>query len=161
MARIAKLEEEARKRISILKEMGYSPESIGVRYAEGGEIVPIVSLRSVLVFGEAKKIFGEMYTDKEFDRIGDLSGERKVMTAIDKFEEENDSLVYAVTVDKTIDGETWLTFLYVSDCPEEWELDRQDLKEGRPYAYVDTGNLYSEFGRVGIKVSGGGLLRVA
>jgi hypothetical protein len=76
------------------------------------------------------------------------------------FEEEHKALVYHVVHSYTEFGE-WLTFLYVSNYEEEWAMDREDLKSGYPVAYVDTGDWNSEFGSVGIKNVGGGLLRVA
>ena len=81
---------------------------------------------------------------------------------VDEFETEWDALVYHVIHSYTSIGEM-LTLLYVSNYPEEWELDRQDLAEGYPLAYVK--NLddpyLSEIGSVGIECRIGGLIRTA
>ena len=53
------------------------------------------------------------------------------------------------------------SYLYVSGSPEEWPEDREDLKAGRQYAYVE--NLaepyLSEIGMVGVAPANGGLHR--
>ena len=81
---------------------------------------------------------------------------------VDEFEAEWDALVYHVIHSYTSIGEM-LTLLYVSNYPEEWEYDRQDLTEGYPLAYVK--NLddpyLSEIGSVGIECRIGGLIRTA
>lgn len=76
------------------------------------------------------------------------------------FEKQFNATVYHVIHNYTEFGE-WLTFLFVSDYTEEWKRDREDLKEGYPLAYVDTGDFCSEFGSVGIQKAAGGLLRTA
>lgn len=81
---------------------------------------------------------------------------------VDEFEAEWNTLVYHVIHSYTSIGEM-LTLLYVSNYPEEWEYDRQDLAEGYPLAYVK--NLddpyLSEIGSVGIECRIGGLIRTA
>ena len=55
------------------------------------------------------------------------------------------------------DGEQmhFVTILYVSAHPEEWELDREDLLNGVPIAYVYNTRIteFSEFGSVGIAIN--------
>lgn len=86
---------------------------------------------------------------------------------VKKVEEENNILVYHITHENTEFGEM-LTMLYVSSHEEEWEMDFEDLcdtYEGSHYVYAYVYNLtdpqLSEFGRVGIKEAGGGLIRTA
>ena len=81
---------------------------------------------------------------------------------VSDFEEENNALVYHVIHNYTEAGEM-LTFLYVSDYEEEWEADRDDLKEGYTCAYVKNldADWCSEFGSIGIKPQFGGLVRTA
>lgn len=54
------------------------------------------------------------------------------------------------------------TVLYVSNCEDEWEYDRNDIKEGYAMAYV--ANLddptCSEFGTVAIAPKNGGITRL-
>lgn len=81
---------------------------------------------------------------------------------IKEFEEKYNAYVYHCILSHTQFGEL-LSMLYVSDYEEEWEDDRQDLKDGYPYAYVSniTDPWCSEIGGIGIKEQWGGLVRVA
>ena len=79
------------------------------------------------------------------------------LARVQEFEQEYGGLVYHV-----IQNRQMLSFLYVSKHQEEWEFDRSDLKEGCPIAYVAnlTDESCSEFGSIGIKSCGGGVLRI-
>lgn len=89
-----------------------------------------------------------------------LNDEQKEI--VSAFEAEHDVLVYHVIHNFTQMGEM-LTFLYVSDDEEEWEYDREDLKDGYACAYVKnlTDDMFSEFGGVCIEPRIGGLVRTA
>lgn len=77
-----------------------------------------------------------------------------------EFEKKHNTLVYHVIHNNTVFGEM-LAFLYVSDSEEEWEMDREDLKNGIALAYVEnvSNKCCSEFGSIGIQPSFGGLIR--
>ncbi len=79
-----------------------------------------------------------------------------------EFESQNDALVYHVIHSFTNIGEME-NYLYVSDYPEEWEIDREDIKAGLQFAYVyniDAPDC-SEFGCIGIeRTPAAGLSRV-
>ncbi|MDO5546899.1 MAG: hypothetical protein Q4F79_00225 [Eubacteriales bacterium] len=79
-----------------------------------------------------------------------------------EFEKKYDALVYHVIRNITKFGEL-LSYLYVSDSEEEWEMDREDLRNGTALVYVENLNdkWCSEFGSIGIQPSLGGLLRTA
>jgi len=79
---------------------------------------------------------------------------------VSDFEAKHNSLVYMVIQTQTNSG-LHKAMLYVSDDMDEWEMDRDDLKEGVPIAYVVNCDIpeYSEFGSIGIKSAGGGLIR--
>ena len=81
---------------------------------------------------------------------------------IHKFEEETGALVFHVIKNKTEIGRM-LTFLYVSNYPDEWEADREDLLENMPIAYVANidNEICSEFGAVGIRSHMGGVIRMS
>lgn len=85
-----------------------------------------------------------------------------VQARVDAFEKETGCLVYHVIEDETGIGRL-ITFLYVSTNPDEWEQDKNDLREGLAIAYVvNTDNeLCSEFGSVGLKSINGGVVRTA
>lgn len=79
---------------------------------------------------------------------------------VKKFEEETKCMVYHVIQNHMTIGQM-LTFLYVSNVEEEWEMERNDLEVGLPIAYVVNvdHDICSEFGTVRIQKHLGGLLR--
>lgn len=97
-------------------------------------------------FGEKKRAFGILYwlNDEEKQKVKD-------------FEDEHGALVYHVIKNLTEFGEQ-LSFLYVSKYKEEWDVDKQEMKDGVAMAYVTDG-WCGEIGRIGFKESGGGLIR--
>ena len=86
----------------------------------------------------------------------------KLYDAYKTFEHKNNILVYAAIHSHTEFGEL-LTMLYVSAHEQEWELDREELINDFPLAYVKnlTYPELSEFGIVGVKTQDGGLIRIA
>ena len=87
---------------------------------------------------------------------GDM--ERKIR----EWEEKTGNLVYHVIHDYTEFGEL-LSLLYVSQYEEEWEMERDDLVNGYPLAYVMnlTDDWCSEYGSIGIRPQWGGVVRTA
>ena len=81
---------------------------------------------------------------------------------VKKFEEDYGALVYHITHEYTSFGEL-LDLFFVSKYEEEWNYDRNDLYNGYSYAYVINLSepLFSEFGTIGYKTFGGGLIRTA
>lgn len=81
---------------------------------------------------------------------------------IAEFETEHDALVYHVIHDSTDFGELY-SLLYVSKYEEEWEYDRDDLRNGYALAYVKNvdDDCCSEFGSICIRPQFGGLVRTA
>ena len=84
-----------------------------------------------------------------------------------KFEEERNALVYHVIHHTAIFGGTdkfeLEEYLYVSDYPEEWEYDREDIHGGKLLVYSNNLSApdLSELGYIGIKrTPAGGLARV-
>lgn len=47
------------------------------------------------------------------------------------------------------------SYLYVSDYPEEWEMDRADISYGQQCVYVYNADYpdFSEFGSIGIELT--------
>jgi hypothetical protein len=68
-----------------------------------------------------------------------------------QFEEEYNAIVYVAIRSYTTIGKMD-SFLYVSDYPQEWETDREDLKNGEALAYVYNHDApdCSEIGYIGI-----------
>ena len=82
--------------------------------------------------------------------------------AVRRIEQKYNILVYHVIRNFTSFGEL-LTMLYVSNDSEEWESDREDLKDGYTCAYVEnlSDKYCSEFGGICFKPRFGGLVRTA
>lgn len=91
-----------------------------------------------------------------------VSEDPRFARAIRDLEEMTGGVAYHATHERFEFGEV-LDIFYVSDCEEEWEQDRADLREG--YSFVFAANLsdswLSEHGSIAFNVSGGGLIRVA
>ena len=81
---------------------------------------------------------------------------------IREWEEKTGNLVYHVIHDYTEFGEL-LSLLYVSAYEDEWKMERDDLEDGYPLAYVMnlTDDWCSEYGSIGIRPQWGGVVRTA
>ena len=79
---------------------------------------------------------------------------------VEKFEQENEALVYHVIHQFTNIGELF-NLLYVSKYTEEWEADMDDIGIGEVLAYVVNKDMpdCSEFGTIGIEPINGGVRR--
>lgn len=79
-----------------------------------------------------------------------------------EFEKEHGGLAYIAIEINTEFGKL-LSILYVSEHCEEWERDREELKDCTPFAYVYnlTDEYCSEFGCIGVRNRFGGLVRTA
>lgn len=82
---------------------------------------------------------------------------------IRRFETEYNALVYTVIRTYFKDGTIMDSYLYVSDHPEEWEDDREDIEYKEPFVYVVNHKDpdFSEFGKIRVKLSiADGLIRI-
>ena len=88
--------------------------------------------------------------------------DKEVKDKIKKFENEYNATVYHLIHNLTEFGELYSIF-YVSTNEEEWEQDKQDLKEGYAFVYVynKDDEFCSEFGSIGFKRNIGGLVRIS
>ena len=120
---------------------------------------------------EVLDIYGPTINQFEFDGIVNcsepplganywLDDEQKKI--VREFEEEHNALVYFAIKAYTKFG-IMDAFLFVSDYPEEWVLDNNDIKNGYAYAYVYNYDApeCSEIGMIGIKPVFGGLVRTS
>lgn len=116
------------------------------------------------IFPETIKQFEAGYVSRSEPPFGAyywVEGEE--LEALQKFEEEHDYLVYTVVRSYTSIG-MMDSYLFVGDDVEEWELDRDDLKDGYAFSYTVNYDApdCSEFGTIGIKLSvAAGLVRTA
>lgn len=81
---------------------------------------------------------------------------------VEDFEAEYDSLVYLVVRSYTEIG-VLDSYFYVSDHKDEWDMDYDDLSDGYAMVYVYNQDIpeFSEFGSIGWKEAGGGIVRTA
>lgn len=87
---------------------------------------------------------------------------QKEQELIDNFEKNHPNcLVYHMIHNVFEFGECY-SMLYVSGDKEEWEQDKEDIKDGYTFAWVENVDLdwCSEFGSIAIKPSFGGLIRM-
>ena len=115
--------------------------------------------------GKAKEAFrrsNKIYINRtKLGAVDDLPPEMK--KEVEEFEKEYNALVYMVIHAETIFGEMD-SLIYVSDHPEEWELDNEDLKYGIMMSYTINHDApdCSEFGSIGFERGAGhGMVRVA
>ncbi len=80
---------------------------------------------------------------------------------VKEFEDKNMATVYHVIKSLTSIGLMY-SLMYVSQYPEEWEQDNEDIKEGIALCYVVNKDMpdCSEFGSIGIKPMNGGVARI-
>lgn len=116
------------------------------------------------IFPETIKQFEAGYVSRSEPPFGAyywVEGEK--LEALLKFEEEHDCLVYTVVRSYTSIG-MMDSYLFVSDCKDDWDSDREDLEEGYAFSYTVNYDApdCSEFGTIGIKLSvAAGLLRTS
>ena len=81
---------------------------------------------------------------------------------VEKVEKEKNVLVYHATHSFTEFGEL-LNLFVVSKYKEEWDFEKEDLKQGIAFCYVVNldEELFSEFGSIGFKGKFGGITRIA
>ena len=133
------IEEKKEEAIKRMKEIGIFKPTIRQFKDEG-----LVSI--------SKPPFGAFYWAEGDD-----------LERIKNFEKENNALVYVVIRSFTNFG-ILDSYLFISDYrDEEWETDREDLKENRQLAYVynHSNPYFSEFGSIGfVTTSAAGLRRI-
>ncbi|WP_370838075.1 hypothetical protein [Megasphaera sp.] len=137
------MKKEAERRIKMLN---LHPNAVQ-EFIEEGRLNRSDRTRIVSPFG--KQLIGALFW---------LNDEEKQLVA--QIEKEWDIYVYHMTHESFEFGECY-DMLYVSRYSDEWEADRMDLKDGFPVVYVcnATAPDLSEFGHIGIKAVGGGIIR--
>ena len=109
---------------------------------------------------------GTVYYSERVNKVYDgilywLNNKSKYVEAVKEIENKYNIFIYHAILNHTEYG-PWLSMLYVSSEPEEWEDEKSELKSGIPYAYVYTSDeLSSEFGPIEIAGINGGLTRLS
>lgn len=105
-------------------------------------------------------IKGKVWESESYGALYEVN--QKEQELIDNFEKNHPNcLVYHMIHNVFEFGECY-SMLYVSSDKEEWEQDKQDIKDGYTFAWVENVDLdwCSEFGSIAIKPSFGGLIRM-
>ena len=103
---------------------------------------------------------GKVWESEGYGALYEVNKEEQQI--IDKFEKEHEGcLVYHMIHNKFEFGECY-SILYVSPDKEEWQRDKEDIKDGYVFAYVENIDTpcFSEFGSIAVKPSTGGLVRL-
>lgn len=104
---------------------------------------------------------GKVWESESIGALYEVNEEEQEI--INNFEKEHkDYKVYHLIHNLTDFGELYNIF-YVGTDKEEWEEEREDLKQNYAFVYVynKTDNWCSEFGTIGIRRNIGGLIRVS
>lgn len=155
--------QEANKRLATMRAQGYQPEVINeAGPAPKGEQFPLVSEASIAEVDGYKVLYGTLFTLEEYAGLGGHA-RADAQEVVKEFEDEYNAVVYAITAEPSpIDpSTTWLDLFYISDEPDEWDMDNADLEEQEPLVYVSTEDIFSEFGRIRYECRVGGLVRTA
>lgn len=122
----------------------------------------IKRMKAMGIIPDAIKQFAEedvvMVSEPPLGGLFWMSDEEKKM--VQDFEQEYNALVYLVVRSYTNIGKMDSLF-YVSDHKDEWFMDDADIDEGYACVYVVNYDMpdCSEFGSIGWKSIGGGVLR--
>ena len=103
---------------------------------------------------------GKVWESEGYGALYEVNDEEQKL--IDNFEKNCEGcLVYHIIHNKFEFGECY-SILYVSSDKEEWQQDKDDIKDGYVFAYVENIDTpcFSEFGSIAIKPSFGGLVRL-
>lgn len=128
----------------------------------------ISRMKALRLFAPCIRTFdkrNELQLSEPTGGLYEFSTDKELTEKVKEFEKEYNSLVYHVIhTPCKIDGEfmDMYSFLYVSDYPDEYDIDNTDIKDG--YAMVYTWNktieYFSEFGSIAWKNMYGGIVRV-
>lgn len=104
----------------------------------------------------------EIFMSEKTGGVYEFSENTELCNKVKEFEAEHDALVYHVIHTFTEFGELY-NFLYVSDYEEEWAMDNEDITAGYALVYVWNKDCewFSEFGSIGVRGVGGGIVRTA
>ena len=127
------------------------------RFIEAIERMKLLKLDNSCIEAFVK---GKVWESEGYGALYEVN--KKEQELIDNFEKNHPNcLVYHMIHNIFEFGECY-SMLYVSGDKEEWEQDKQDIKDGYTFAWVENVDLdwCSEFGSIAIKPSFGGLIRM-
>lgn len=110
--------------------------------------------------------YDEVQLSEPTGGLYEFSDDEELNAKVKEFEAEHEALVYHVIhTPVRIDGifMDMYNFLYISEYPEEYEMDMDDIKDGYVMAYVwnKSDDWLSEFGSIAVQERFGGLVRLS
>ena len=127
------------------------------RFIEAIERMKLLKLDNPCIEAFTK---GNVWESEGYGALYEVNDEEQKL--IDNFEKNHKGcLVYHMIHNKFEFGECY-SMLYVSSNKEEWESDKEDIKNGYVFAYVENVDTpwCSEFGSIAVKSQFGGLMRI-
>lgn len=127
------------------------------RFIEAIERMKLLKLDNSCIEAFVK---GKVWESEGFGALYEVN--QKEQKLIDNFEKNHPNcLVYHMIHNIFEFGECY-SMLYVSGDKEEWQQDKQDIKDGYTFAWVENvdNDWCSEFGSIAIKSQFGGLVRI-
>ncbi|MEX3623755.1 hypothetical protein [Viridibacillus arvi] len=110
------------------------------------------------LFKKNNRLYYSERQNKIFKAVLYFVEAQEFIDKIRSFEKSNKALVYHVQLTHTEFGDSY-SLLYVSNNTNEWESDKEDLRNGDAYAMV-WNNEVEDLGYIGVKGSMGGVVRV-
>ena len=131
---------------------------------ENKKVEAINRMKALKLFAPCIKAFkdrNEVQLSEMTGGLYEFSGNAELNAKIKEFEAEYNTLVYHVIHTYTNFGELY-HFLYVSDYPEEWKMDNDDIQDNYVMCYVwnKDDDWCSEFGTIAVSQKFGGLVRI-
>ena len=127
------------------------------RFIEAIERMKLLKLDTPCIEAFTK---GNVWESEGYGALYEVNDEEQKL--IDNFEKNHKGcLVYHMIHNKFEFGECY-SMLYISPDKKEWESDKEDIKNGYVFAYVENVDSpwCSEFGSIAVKPSFGGLIRI-
>lgn len=127
------------------------------RFIEAIERMKLLKLDNSCIEAFVK---GKVWESEGYGALYEVN--QKEQDLIDNFEKNHPNcLVYHMIHNVFEFGECY-SMLYVSSDTDEWEQDKQYIKDGYTFAWVENVDLdwCSEFGSIAVKPSFGGLIRL-
>ena len=103
---------------------------------------------------------GKIWESEGYGALYEINEEEQKI--VDKFQKEHPGCYVYHMIHNVFDFGECYSILYVSSDVDEWQQDKEDIKEGRVFAYVYNKDFdwCSEFGSIAIKSQFGGLVRI-
>ena len=103
---------------------------------------------------------GKVWESESFGALYEVN--KKEQKIVDKFQKEHPGCYVYHMIHNILEFGECYSMLYVSPDTDEWEQDKEDIKDGYVFVYVYNKDCEwcSEFGSIAVKLQFGGLVRI-